>query len=65
MIAAIVLNKEIKCETICTEIQKLVNKYNTENPPSPNAVLVMEIKTIVDSREHTEPLRLESKIEAV
>lgn len=65
MIAAIVLNKEIKCETICAEVQKLVNKYNMENPPSPNAILVMEIKDIIDSRDDSEPLRLESKIEPV
>jgi hypothetical protein len=65
MIRAIVLNKEIKCENICAEIQKLVNRYNQENTPSPNAILVMEIKTIVDSREDTGPLRLEHKTEDV
>ena len=65
MISAITLNKEIKCETICQEVQKLVNQYNRENTPNPNAILVMEIKTIVDSLDNTGPIRLEHKIESV
>lgn len=65
MISALVLNKEIKCETICQEVQRLVNDYNRENANAVDTVLVIQIKKIVDSREESGPLRLEHKTESV
>jgi hypothetical protein len=65
MISAIVLNKEIKCEIICQEVQRLVNNYNHENGNAVDTVLVMQIKKIIDSRDDSGPLRLNDKIESV
>lgn len=65
MIRALVLNKEIKCEVICQEVQRLVNDYNRENGNAVDTVLVIQIKKIVDSREESGPLRLEYKTESV
>ena len=47
MIRALVLNKEIKCENICQEVQKLVNDHNRDHGNAEDTVLVMEIKKIV------------------
>jgi hypothetical protein len=65
MISAIVLNKEIKCEIICQEVQRLVNDYNREYGSVADTTLVIQIKKIVDSRDESEPLRLEYKTESV
>ena len=65
MISAVVLNKEIKCENICQEVQKLVNDYNRDHGNAEDTVLVMEIKKIVDSRDDTEPLGLTDKTDSV
>ena len=65
MIRSIVLNKEIKCESICQEVQNLVNDYNKENGNAIDTVLVMQIKKIIDSQEHSGPLRLEDKRESI
>lgn len=65
MISALVLNKEIKCEILCQEVQRLVNQYNHENGNATNAVLVMQIKKIVDSQEDSGQLRLIDKTESV
>jgi hypothetical protein len=65
MISAVVLNKEIKCETICQEVQRLVNNYNRENGNAVDTVLIMQIKKIVDSQEDSGSLRLIDKTESV
>lgn len=65
MISGIVLNKEIKCEVICQEVQKLINNYNSENGNTTDTVLVIQIKKIMDSRDESGPLRLEDKTESV
>ena len=65
MISAVVLNKEIKCENICQEVQKLVNNYNRDHGNAEDTVLVMEIKKIVDSRDDTGPLGLPDKTGSV
>lgn len=65
MIRALVLNKEIKCESICQEVQRLVNDYNRENGNAIDTILVIQIKKIVDSLEESGPLRLTDKTESV
>lgn len=65
MISAVVLNKKIKCETICQEVQRLVNNYNHENGNAIDTVLIIQIKKIVDSQEDSGPLRLTDKTESV
>lgn len=65
MISAVVLNKEIKCETICQEVQRLVNNYNRENGNAVDTVLVIQIKKVIDSLDHSGPLRLNDKTESV
>jgi len=54
------LNKEINCGNICNNIQNLVTKFIQDNPNS-QGVLVIEIKSINDSQEYSEVLRLEHK----
>lgn len=58
---AYVLDKAINCENICNDIQKLVTKFQKTNPDS-LGVLVIQIKELRDSHEHTEPLRIEYKV---
>lgn len=65
MISALVLNKEIQCETICKEVQRLVNEYNREHGNANDTVLVIQIKKIVDSQEFSGPLRIEDKRESI
>jgi hypothetical protein len=60
MISAIVLNKEIKCENICQEVQRLVNDFQKSHPNTEGCI-VINIKAIKDSLSNTEPLRLEYK----
>lgn len=61
MISAIVLNKEIRCEILCQEVQRLVNDYNREHGNTNDTVLVMNIKKIVHSQDDLGPPRLEYK----
>jgi hypothetical protein len=46
---SITLNKQIQCEYICSEIQKLINKYQQQySQDMSGAVLVMNIIQVSD-----------------
>lgn len=45
----ITLNKNIQCEYICQQIQKLVTKFQQDGGNLPESVLVIDIIQTVDS----------------
>jgi GTP-binding protein EngB required for normal cell division len=45
---AVRLDKEIPCDYICHSIQKLIESYMKDSPNLADAVLVVDIKTIID-----------------
>jgi hypothetical protein len=49
---AIKLDKEIPCDYICHSIQKLIDNYRQNNNIDlSNAVLVVDIKTIIETNQ--------------
>lgn len=52
---AISLNKNIECEYICSQIQKLVNKYQQHSQDISRAVLVIDIVNVTDSADSLLP----------
>lgn len=53
----------ISCEKICGEIQKLINKYHSENPGmNSNSIMVIDIRPIIDSQGDLGPPKLEHKV---
>ena len=49
---AIKLDKEILCDYICHSIQQLIESYMKDSPNLVDAVLVINIKTIIDDENH-------------
>jgi hypothetical protein len=52
---AINLNKDIQCEYICQQIQKLVTKFQQGGGNLPESVLVIDIITTLDSGDNHIP----------
>jgi hypothetical protein len=52
---AITLNKDIQCEYICQQIQKLVTKFQQCGGNLPESVLVIDIITTVDGGDNHIP----------
>jgi hypothetical protein len=52
---AITLNKNIECEYICKQIQKLVNKFQQSSQDISGAVLVLDIIQTIDGGDHHIP----------
>lgn len=50
----------IRCEKICEQVQKLITKFNNENPNT-SAALVIRINPIVDSDQESTVLNIEYK----
>lgn len=47
---SIKLDKEIPCDYICNSMQKLIDEYRKNvNTDLSNAILVIDIKTIIDT----------------
>lgn len=53
----------MNCEYICGVIQKIINKYVSENGPTGDCILSLEIRRIIDSPETSGPLALPLKEE--
>lgn len=51
---AITLNKEIKCEYICSQIQQLINKVQTTQDIN-QSILVIDIIQVTDSGDNHIP----------
>lgn len=64
MISSIVLNKEIRCEHLCQQIQNLINKYIASYGSTNDTVLVMQIRGITDSQQNSPVLCIEYKHES-
>jgi hypothetical protein len=52
---AINLNKNIECEYICQQIQKLVTKFQQDGGNLPQSVLVIDIIQTVDGGDNHIP----------
>jgi hypothetical protein len=52
---AINLNKDIQCEYICQQIQKLVTKFQQGGGNLPESVLVIDIIQILDGGDNHIP----------
>jgi hypothetical protein len=52
---AINLNKDIQCEYICQQIQKLVAKFQQGGGNLPESILVIDIITAVDGGDNHIP----------
>lgn len=46
----ITLNKQISCEYICEQVQKIVNKFQNSNDTA-NLVLVIDVKEITQTTD--------------
>ena len=51
MRASFVLNKDIQCETICQQVQKLVTQFQKHSQDLSGAVLVIDIVNITESTD--------------
>lgn len=63
MLNGIILKPEMSCEYICSVIQKIINKYASENGSTNDCILSLEIRRIIDSPETSGPLALPLKEE--
>jgi|694.fasta_scaffold00036_156 hypothetical protein len=52
---AIALNKNIECEYICQQIQKLVTKFQQDGGNLPQSILVIDIIQTVDGGDNHIP----------
>lgn len=52
---AINLNKDIQCEYICQQIQKLITKFQQDGGNLPESVLVIDIIQTVDGGDNHIP----------
>jgi len=52
---AITLNKQIQCEYICSQVQKLVTQYQQTSQDLSGAVLVIDIITVTDGGDNHIP----------
>ena len=52
---AINLNKDIQCEYICQQIQKLITKFQQDGGNLPQSVLVIDIIQIIDGGDNHIP----------
>jgi len=52
---AITLNKNIECEYICKQVQKLVNKFQQSSQDISGAVLVLDIIQTIDGGDNHIP----------
>ncbi len=55
MKVSITLNKDIQCEYICSQVQKLVTQFQKNSQDISRAVLVIDIVTITDSNDSLIP----------
>lgn len=58
---ALVLNKNIDCNSLCKKIGEYVGEYNKEYGDLKDYVLVIDIKKIVDSQETNKIANIEFK----
>lgn len=63
MLHGIVLQPQMDCKDICLSIQKMINRYVSENGSTENCVLTLDIRQITDSQEISRPLALPLKEE--
>lgn len=52
---AINLNKDIQCEYICQQIQKLITKFQQDGGNLPESVLIIDIIQTVDGGDNHIP----------
>ena len=52
---SITLNKQIQCEYICSQIQKVVNKYQENSQDISGAVLIIDIVQVTDGGDNHIP----------
>lgn len=45
------LSPEISCNDLCKQIQDLISKFAKENKDLPEAILVMEVKPILEPKD--------------
>ena len=51
----ITLNKDIQCEHICQQVQKLVNKFQQSSQDISRAILVLDIIETIDGGDNHIP----------